>query len=293
MPILNLDELEWQKVSNNNAEDWVFDENQNSLLSQSCFFKIFSIMLCPDEQVLCQQYQAQFAGEYLKYGEDAIGQEVEKFKKPKEISKGEWSCILNDVFQHVSKPLLNSIEDAGGIRALSSFRESSIFDKKFLKRVKQGLLAGDILNLIYHLKLGGLDASVNRAVYIIGNTKTWNYVTRSECMKTWGNFKSVSHFWSAWNLLNGFNDNPPFLDFHEKWKLLLFINLSRLFFEFGNSHYSSAQKTPTLPEGETWLIPKEFPYFIDLVEELLESLEIEPLSDEILKAYEEYEAKKN
>ncbi|MCH7498753.1 MAG: hypothetical protein IH886_01890 [Nitrospinae bacterium] len=288
MPTIDLDELEWQKVSNQNAEEWVFDENQNSLLFQSCFLKIFSIMLSPDDQVIRQQYQAQFAGQLLSYGEDAVRQEAGKIEKPKEISKGEWSCLIKDVFQNISKPILDSIRDAGGVKTWSSFRETSLFDKNFIKRVKEGVFAGDILNLILLLKRNGHEASVNRAVYILGNTEPWKRVPRSEGMRMWGNFKSVSHFWTAWGLLNAVTNEPPLLDFYDKWKLLLFINLSQVDFELGNSHYSKAQKTPILMGSEAWVIPDEFPLFADLMSEFLDPIEIEPLSDEILKANEEY-----
>jgi len=288
MPVLNLDELKWQKVTDKNAEDWLVDEDENGLLALSCFLKIFSLMLSPDDEIVRQKCQAQLAGQVLTACQDETIDYGKKKKPPAGVSGGEWKGLIGKSFKYVTKPIIKAIDDAGGIRILSLSTTSSGNDEIYSENYKEGCVAGDVLRVMWLLNEGELVSSVNRAVFIVGNLKNKIVAGKKNNLKAWSKFKSVSHFWCAYTLVSSMlNEGEPIFP-SSKIELFTFLNVVIYFYSFGTSHYSRGQKQSVLVENETWTFPDGFPVFEDLIFDFRPNNEHE--INEILEVYKNYKA---
>lgn len=207
MPELNLNELKWQKVTDKNAEAWLFDENEDRLQAESCFLKIFSLMLSPSDKTVRQKYQAQLAGQVLTACQDESIDYAKNQKPPEESSEKKWNGLVEKSFKYVTKPIVKAIEDAGGIRILSMSTTSSVDDEICFENYKEGCVAGDVLHVMWQLNQWELNSSVNRAVFIVGNLKKRIVAGRKNNLKAWSKFKSVSHFWCAYTLVSSILNN--------------------------------------------------------------------------------------
>jgi hypothetical protein len=193
-----------------------------------------------------------------------------------------WEESKTEVLDRIvidAKGQLGLLAEAPGLDALVNETE---------KNVRGWITAGYILFMVFlmdkfHSKELRGGASVSKAVELLENHSGTNIPgNRKDIMNCWSDFKPVSHFGAALNILsvamqgdagalgNLFNEAPGRI-----------LSIAKVFQEFGLRFKAHGKAASILPDVSTWTIPEDF---------LLPTspLNFEPLSAEnleILKAY--------
>lgn len=142
----------------------------------------------------------------------------------------------------------------------------------------KGSVAGEALMLIRQLTVHGPNrGSVNRACHILaeaGKASKWT----SGCWpipfrnptslrdKAWTPYKSVAHFWTAFNILvqERFQDGqgqpveyPIQQPLHDPEDFIILLTVAEEYRRFGETHIPHGQKIATLSPHETWQVPPD------------------------------------
>lgn len=161
---------------------------------------------------------------------------------------------------------------------IEKIRESST------QALDRGSMAGDVLLFIKMLLTHGLEASVDKAVYLVvafGRLASVMGVqlpkNRQSVWDAWRDYQSVAHLWAAYNL--GHHYNPPeWVTLRSFTSLAAFLARAEFFRQFGTHHVSNPKYRknpgPILPPENTWMVPEQFPLPSVAVEE-----EIPPIPD--------------
>ena len=152
------------------------------------------------------------------------------------------------------------------IDALLESPSTSAMRELEIKATKRGVVAGDLLAIIYLMDHFDLDPepSINKAIHCIqefSETNTFGdnspmWTSERTLRQLWNDMKSVSHFWAAYRLNQSWSYCDPTELFSSDENLLLFVGVSKTLADFGVSYVPKRSKSqePILGNSRLWKV---------------------------------------